>query len=152
MVKNPPTNAGDMRHRFNPWVGKIPSRSRHGNSLQYSCLENPHGQRSLIGYNSEGCKESNTIEVTNPAHMLICIYLYSFFILSHYNLAHNTEYSSLCYTVNLCCLSIWIYGTLHLLASYSQLIPPSLSLQRICLQCRRHWFYPWVGKIPWRRE
>ena len=26
--------------RFNPWVGKIPWR-RHGNSLQYSCLENP---------------------------------------------------------------------------------------------------------------
>ena len=26
---------------------------------------------------------------------------------------------------------------------------------RICLQCRRckrHWFDPWVGKIPWRRE
>ena len=22
----------------------------HGNSLQYSCLENPHGQRSLAGY------------------------------------------------------------------------------------------------------
>ena len=23
---------------------------------------------------------------------------------------------------------------------------------RICLQCRRCWFYPWVGKILWRRE
>ena len=23
----------------------------HGNPLQYSCLENPHGQRSLVGYN-----------------------------------------------------------------------------------------------------
>ena len=22
---------------------------------------------------------------------------------------------------------------------------------RICLRCRRHHFYPWVGKIPWRR-
>ena len=22
----------------------------HGNALQYSCLENPHGQRSLVGY------------------------------------------------------------------------------------------------------
>ena len=28
-----------MRHRFNPWVGKIPGGG-HGNSLQYSCLEN----------------------------------------------------------------------------------------------------------------
>ena len=25
-------------------------------------------------------------------------------------------------------------------------------LTRICLQCRRPWFDPWVGKIHWRRE
>ena len=25
-------------------------------------------------------------------------------------------------------------------------------LERICLQCRRPGFNPWVGKIPWRRE
>ena len=30
------------RHGFNPWVGKI-TEGGHGNSLQYSCLENPHG-------------------------------------------------------------------------------------------------------------
>ena len=30
------------------WVGKIPWR-RACNPLQYSCLENPHGQRSLAG-------------------------------------------------------------------------------------------------------
>ena len=28
------------RHRFDPWVGKIPCRG-HGNPLQFSCLENP---------------------------------------------------------------------------------------------------------------
>ena len=28
------------RHRFDPWVGKLPE-GRHGNPLQYSCLENP---------------------------------------------------------------------------------------------------------------
>ena len=28
------------RYRFHPWVRKIPWR-RHGNTLQYSCLENP---------------------------------------------------------------------------------------------------------------
>ena len=28
------------RHRFDPWVGKIPWR-RHGNPFQYSCLKNP---------------------------------------------------------------------------------------------------------------
>ena len=28
------------RHRFHPWVGKIPGGG-HGNPLQYSCLDNP---------------------------------------------------------------------------------------------------------------
>ena len=41
-VKNLPINAGRLKRcRFDPWVGKIPwRRARHGNPLQYSCLEN----------------------------------------------------------------------------------------------------------------
>ena len=38
-----------QRPGFKPWVGKIPWR-RRGNPLQYSCLENPHGQRSVVGH------------------------------------------------------------------------------------------------------
>ena len=36
----------------------------------------------------------------------------------------------------------------------SQELQASLVAQRvkICLQCRRPGFNPWVGKIPWRRE
>ena len=34
----------------------------HGDPLQYSCLETPHGQRSLAGYNLWGLKESDTTE------------------------------------------------------------------------------------------
>ena len=35
-------------------LGSVPGLGRssgggHGNPLQYSCLENPHGQRSLVG-------------------------------------------------------------------------------------------------------
>ena len=30
----------------------------HGNQLQYSCLENPHGQRSLSGYTPQSHKET----------------------------------------------------------------------------------------------
>ena len=33
-----------------PELGRSPGGG-HGNPLQYSCLENPHGQRSLAGYN-----------------------------------------------------------------------------------------------------
>ena len=35
--------------------------------LQYSCLENPHGQRSLAGYSPWDCKESETIEQLSTA-------------------------------------------------------------------------------------
>ena len=34
---------------------------RYGNPLQYSCLENPHGQRSLAGYSPWGHEELNTL-------------------------------------------------------------------------------------------
>ena len=34
----------------------------HGNPLQYSCLENPHGQRSLAGYSPWGHRKSDMTE------------------------------------------------------------------------------------------
>ena len=41
MVKNPPANAGDTRDVGSvPGLGRSPG-GRHGNPLQYSCLENP---------------------------------------------------------------------------------------------------------------
>ena len=55
-VKNLPANAGDIRD-----TGSIPGSGRYpgegnGKPLQYSCLENPHGQRSLAGYSPWGHK------------------------------------------------------------------------------------------------
>ena len=42
---------------------------RHGNPLQYSCLENPHGQESLSGYSPWGQKESDmTVTKHSTAH------------------------------------------------------------------------------------
>ena len=60
VVKNPLANAGDITD-----VGSIPGSGRspgggHGNPLQYSCLENHHGQRSLVGCGAHGHKESDT--------------------------------------------------------------------------------------------
>ena len=40
------SNVGDLD--LIPGLGRSPGRG-HGNPLQYSCLENPHGQRSLAG-------------------------------------------------------------------------------------------------------
>ena len=50
-----------------PELGRSPGRG-HGNPLQYSCLENPHGQRSLAGYSAQGHKESDTIEEAQNIH------------------------------------------------------------------------------------
>ena len=44
-----------------PGLGRSPG-GRHGNPLQYSCLENPHGRRSLVGYSPWGCKELDMTE------------------------------------------------------------------------------------------
>ena len=42
-----------------PGVGKIPGGGQ-GKPVQYSCLENPHGQRFLASYSPWGCKESDS--------------------------------------------------------------------------------------------
>ena len=44
-----------------PGLGRSPGGG-HGNPKQDSCLENPHGQRSLAGYSPCGHKESDTTE------------------------------------------------------------------------------------------
>ena len=46
-----------------PGLGRSPGGG-HGNPLQYSCLENPHGQRSLAGYRPLGHKHSDMTELT----------------------------------------------------------------------------------------
>ena len=46
-----------------PGSGRSP-RGGHGSQLQYSCLENPHGQRSQVSYSPQGHKESDTTEAT----------------------------------------------------------------------------------------
>ena len=40
---------------------------RKGSPLQCSCLGNPHGQRSLVGYSPRGRRESNPTEATHHA-------------------------------------------------------------------------------------
>ena len=61
-------NAGDLG--LIPGSGRSPGGG-HDNSLQYSCLENPHGQRSLAGYSPWGRKESDMAELLStvePQH------------------------------------------------------------------------------------
>ena len=57
-------NVGDLGSILG--LGGSPG-GRHGNPLQYSCVENPHGQRSLAGYSPWGHKESDTTEKLSTA-------------------------------------------------------------------------------------
>ena len=62
VVENLPTSAGAAEDTGSiPGLGRPPG-GEHGNPLQYSCLENPHGESSLAGYSPRGCKEWNTTE------------------------------------------------------------------------------------------
>ena len=65
VCKESACNTGDL--------GSIPGLRRSpgggcGNPLQYSCLENPHGQRSLVGCSPWGHKESDTTGQLSRAH------------------------------------------------------------------------------------
>ena len=52
VVKNPSANAGDIR-AMGPIPGSVRSPGgRHGNPLHYSCPDNSHAQRKLVGYSS----------------------------------------------------------------------------------------------------
>ena len=57
-------NAGDPS--FIPGSERSPGKG-NGNPLQYSCLEKPHGQRSLVGYSPWGGKEWDTTEWLSTA-------------------------------------------------------------------------------------
>ena len=54
-------SVGDLG--YIPELGRSPGEGK-GYALQYSGLQNPHGQRSLVGYSSWDHKESGTTEVT----------------------------------------------------------------------------------------
>ena len=50
-------------------LGRSPGGG-HGNPLQYFCLQNPQGQRSLVGCSPWGSKESDTTEQLSTAQYL----------------------------------------------------------------------------------
>ena len=66
--KEPICNAGDLGSF--PELGRSPG-GEHGNPLQYSCLDKPHGQRTLVGCSPWGHrKESDTTEqLSTTQHM-----------------------------------------------------------------------------------
>ena len=62
-------NVGDLGSI--PGLGRSPGGG-HDNPLQYFCLENPQGQRSLEGYSPWGHKELGTTEWLNTVYNKKC--------------------------------------------------------------------------------
>ena len=58
-------NVGDLGSI--PGLGRSPGEGK-GYPLQYSCLENPHGQRSLVGCSLWGHTESDMTERLSTQH------------------------------------------------------------------------------------
>ena len=88
-------------------LGLIPELGRsigggHGNPLQYYFPENPHGQRSLVGYNPWGSKESGMTERlstrTSPLHLILILKLH---ILLYLRACSSVTSFSLIYFLNL---------------------------------------------------
>ena len=70
-VKNPTVNAGDIRDTSSvPGLGRSPG-GRHGNPLQYSCLENPM-DRAVWWATVHGVTQSQTRLKQLKMH-LVCI-------------------------------------------------------------------------------
>ena len=58
-----------------PGLGRFPGGGHGGSPLQYSCLENPHGQRNLAGYSPWGVEELDMTErLTTVQHMFLKVF------------------------------------------------------------------------------
>ena len=69
VVKNIPANAGDRRRlRFDPQGRSIPCKRVQQHTPVFLPGES-YGQRSLLGYSQQSCKEMDTTEVTQNARM-----------------------------------------------------------------------------------
>ena len=86
VVKNPPAKAEVIkRHKFDPWVERIPWR-RAWQPIPVFLPRESNGEKSLAGYNLEGHEESDTTEATwharaQPKQTCTNVFYQPFFLL-----------------------------------------------------------------------
>ena len=147
-VKNPPASAGDLRCRFDPWVGKIPCR-RAWQPTPVFLRGESHGQRSLAGCSPRGCEGSDAPEHTHllpavlPWHSrgLVACTSKPFQSLLSIRLQSRFHMLSVCYS-NTPLLSTKIYIRLDSLPEQStgsepsarDYMKPEFHPHRLCLQ------------------
>ena len=94
-------NAG--RPGFDPGLGRSPGRE-HGNPLQYTCLENPHGQRNLAGYSPWGRR----VRHNWMTKLSTCIYPSTYL----------SAYLSVIYPCMYVCMYVCMYPSLYLSCNF----------------------------------
>ena len=100
---------------------EIPWR-KEWHPLQYSCLENPHGQKSLAGYSPWGPKESNMYE-----RLTLSLHFLPLDLPSHPTPSHPPVGCAPC-LCNLPPAICFTYGGVSMSVLLSQFITPSPSL------------------------
>ena len=150
-----PSKSLNWRRQWQPTPVLLPGKS--------------HGRRSLVGCSPWNHEESDTTELLHFDFSLSCIGEGNGNPLqcsclenprdggawwaAIYGIAQSRtqvkQLSSSSKSLNTACNS----PIIRLIDSISRpLLPWWLSGKRICLQCRRPGFNPWVRKIPWRRK
>ena len=99
-------NAGDL--------GSIPGLGSsagggNGNPLQYSCGENPHGQRSLAGCSPRGRRESDKTERLSIAQSFF--YYWTLFLSQFFTITSNLQWKTVYfYLILFRFLGLYIYN------------------------------------------
>ena len=71
VVKNPPTNAGDVRDKSSIPGSERSPEGGHGNPLQYSCLKNPTDRRAwqaMVHGVTKSWTQLKQLSMQAPAH------------------------------------------------------------------------------------
>ena len=90
-----------------PGLGRSPGEG-HGNPLQYSCLENLHGQKSLVGCSLGGHKESDTERLSTKQYPFVHM-CHIFFI--HSSLGGHLGFFHVLAIVNSAAMNIGVHGS-----------------------------------------
>ena len=121
---------------------ELATRGR-SNPLQYSFLENSHGQRSQAGYSPWGHKESDTTKRLSTAQSDYMCVLFGFI-----NTKLHVHYSGTCISPLASWTSLWVnrynFNDYIILCNIDS--PHFIQLFLIC--CHSHWFQLFVATSP----